>query len=143
MGTAIPHETVIELKERRNDINLELSNLTAEKRDAVYEQADATSIKGHETEDVRQYFKALYEGDEDMQLQYKDFTYIPDFDREMDKITSEYNDNIAQLTVWEEDLGAQITTDSTELEEVNAYIESFDSILKNNISNDFNYGLNK
>ena len=47
-----------------------------------------------------------------------------------------------ELTAWETQVDAQITTDSAELEEVNAYMESLKSMLSSNIQEDFNYSLN-
>ena len=143
MAIANLHETLLNYKLRRNAINLEISELQSQKTLAVYSQADRKAIKAKDEEGVREYYKALYEGDEELQLQYKDYTEIPDFEEEMDKIAAQYTDELAELTAWENALGAQITTDSAELEEINAYIESLKSMLQSNISDDFNYGLNK
>ena len=46
-----------------------------------------------------------------------------------------------ELSTWETQLDAQITTASAELEEINAYTESMKSMLSSNIQEDFNYGL--
>ena len=78
----------------------------------------------------------------DYQDLYIDYTQIPSFEEEMDKIAAQYSDEMAELTAWETQLDAQITTDSAELEEINAYIESNKSMLQSNIQDDFNYGGN-
>lgn len=143
MAIANLHETLLNYKLRRNAINLEISQLQSQKTLATYSQSDRQAIKAKDEEGVRQYFRALYEGDEDYQLQYKDYTEIPDFEEEMDKIAAKYTDELAELTAWETALDAQITTDSAELEEINAYMESLKSMLSSNIQEDFNYGLNQ
>ena len=92
--------------------------------------------------DYKDYFKVLYEGDEELQEEYLDYTEIPDFEDEIDKLTAQYQDQFNELTAWETAIDSQITTDSAELEEVNAYMESMKSMLSSNIQEDFNYGLN-
>ena len=72
---------------------------------------------------------------------YLDYTKIEDFEDQIDRITAEFQDQLDELTAWETAIDAQITTDSAELEEINAYIESYKSMLSTNIQNDFNYGL--
>ena len=58
----------------------------------------------------------------------------------MNKLTAKYNDEMAELTAWETVLENQITIDSAELEEINAYMESVKSMLSSNIQEDFSYG---
>ena len=79
---------------------------------------------------------------ETLQEQYTDYTEMPDFEAEIDKLTAKYQDQFDELTAWETAIDAQITTASAELEEVNAYMESIKSMLSSNIQEDFNYGLN-
>ncbi len=141
MAIANLHETLLNYKLRRNALNLEISQLQSQKVLATYSQADRTSIKAQDEEAVRDYFRTLYNGDSELQELYKDYTQIPDFEAEIDKITAQYQDEMAELTAWETAIDAQVTTNSAELQEVNAYIESLGSMLKTNISDDFNYGL--
>ena len=142
MAIANLHETLLSYKLRRNELNLEITQFQNQKSLATYSQADAQSLKSSEQHSIRDYFKSLYEGDEELQAQYKDYTQIPDFEEEIDKLTAKYQDQFDELTAWETAIDAQITTDSAELEEVNAYIESMKTMLTNNIQEDFNYGLN-
>ena len=142
MAIANLHETLLSYKLRRNQINLEITQLQSQKSLATYSQADAMSLKSASEREKKAYFKALYENDPELQEKYTDYTQIPDFEEEMDKITAKYQDEMAELTAWETALDAQITTDSAELEEINAYMESLKSMLSTNIQNDFNYGLN-
>ena len=142
MAIANLHETLLSYTLRRNALNLEISELQTQKTLAVYAQADRKAIKAQDEEAVREFYRALYEDDADLKVQYKDYTQIPDFEAEMDKIAAKYNDELAELTAWETQVDAQMTTDSAELEEVNAYIESIKSMLQSNIQDDYNYGLN-
>ena len=143
MAIANLHETLLTYTLRKNALAVEISELQSQKTLAAYQQADSNSIKAQDEEEVRQFFRALYDSDEEYQGKYKDYTQIPDFEEEMDKIAAKYNDQLAELTAWETALDAQITTDSAELEEVNAYMESIKSMLSSNIQEDFNYGLNQ
>ncbi len=142
MAIANLHETLLSYKLRRNELNLELTQLQNMKTLATYSQADSQSLKSSEQHEIRDYFKSLYESDEELQAQYKDYTEIPDFEEQIDKLTAKYQDQFDELTAWETALDSQITTNSAELEEVNAYIESMKTMLTNNIQEDFNYGLN-
>ena len=142
MAIANLHETLLSYKLRRNELNLEITQFQNQKSLATYSQADAQSLKSSEQHSIRDYFKSLYEGDEELQENYTDYTQIPDFEEEIDKLTAKYQDQFDELTAWETAIDAQITTDSAELEEVNAYIESMKTMLTNNIQEDFNYGLN-
>ena len=142
MAIANLHETLLSYALRKSQINLEISQLQSQKSLAIYSQSDASSIKAQDEHEVREFYKALYNGDTDYQGKYKDYTQIPDFEAEMDKIAAKYQDEMDQLAAWENELNAQITTYSTELEEVNAYMESVKSMLSSNIQEDFNYGLN-
>ena len=76
-----------------------------------------------------------------MQGEYTDYTEIPEFEEEIDKITAKYQEQFDELTAWETMIDAQITTASAELEEVNAYMESLQSMLSSNIQEDFDYSL--
>ena len=142
MAIANLHETLLSYALRKSQINLEISQLQSQKTLAMYSQGDARSIKAQDEHEIREFYKALYEGDEEYKGKYKDYTQIPDFEAEMDKIAAKYQDEMDQLAAWENELNAQITTNSTELEEINAYMESVKSMLSSNIQEDFNYGLN-
>ena len=137
------HETWLTYRYRRNQLNEEISYLQGQRNLAVYAQADKTSIKAADEEEVRKYWREYYDCDCDgCKEKYKDYTQIPDFEEAMNKIAAQYNDELAQLNAWETQLMAQITTDSAELEEVNAYMESIKSMLSSNIQEDFKYGFN-
>ena len=147
MAIANLHETLMSYKLRRNALNLEITQLQNQKSLATYSQADAQSLKNAQDRANRAYFKSVYEADQadggaHKYDDYKDYTEIPDFEEEVNKITASFQDQLDELTAWETQVDSQITTDSAELEEVNAYMESLKSMLSSNIQEDFNYGLN-
>ena len=142
MAIANLHETLLSYTLRKNELNLEITQLQSQKTLATYSQADAQSLLVSQKSSIREYFKNLYDGDEELQEKYLDYTQIPDFEDEIDKLTAQYQDQLDEMTAWETALDAQITTDSAELEEINAYVESMKSMLSSNIQEDFNYGLN-
>lgn len=142
MAIANLHETLLSYTLRKNQLNLEISQLQTQKNLALYSQADAMAIKAQDEQELRDFYKALYESDSDYQGKYVDYTQIPDFEAELDKIAATYQEQLEQLNAWETQLDAQITTNSAELEEINAYMESTKSMLSSNIQEDFNYGLN-
>ena len=142
MAIANLHETLLSYTLRKNQLNIEISQLQTQKNLALYSQADAMSIKAQDEQELREFYKALYESDSDYQGKYADYTQIPDFEAELDKIAATYQEQLEQLNAWETQLDAQITTNSAELEEINAYMESTKSMLSSNIQEDFNYGLN-
>ncbi len=142
MAIANLHETIQASIMRRNELNKQITEFQSRKSLAIYEQADLQSLLSSKKHSVRDYFKTLYEGDEALQEQYKDYTEIPDFEEEIDRITAQFQDQLDELTSWETQLDAQITTSSAELEEIKVYLESYKSMLSTNIQEDFNFGLN-
>lgn len=127
---------------RENELNKELTQLQSWKTLATYSQADLQSLLSADKAELRRFYKDLYEGDEALQELYVDYTDMPDFEEELDRITAEFQDQLDELTAWETSIDAQITTKSTELEEIKAYKESEKQMLTTNISEDFNFGLN-
>jgi len=141
MAIANLHETLLSYKMRQNELNLQIAEWQTQKTLATYSQADLQSLLSSEKHEVRDYFKGLYENDEELQEQYLDYTEIPDFEEEIDKITAKFQEQLEELTAWETALDAQITTASTELEEIEGYKKSFESMLQANISEDFEIGI--
>ena len=142
MAIANLHETLLSYKLRRNQLNLEITQLQSQKSLGTYSQADVQSLKSAETRALRNKYKDQFNADAALQEKYTDYTEMPDFEAELDKLTAKYQDEFDQLTAWETNIDTQITTNSAELEEVNAYMESIKSVLSSNIQEDFNYSLN-
>ena len=142
MAIANLHETLLSYKLRRNQLNLEITQLQSQKSLGTYSQADVQSLKSAETRALRNKYKDQFNADAALQEKYTDYTEMPDFEAELDKLTAKYQDEFDQLTAWDTNIDTQITTNSAELEEVNAYMESIKSMLSSNIQEDFNYSLN-
>lgn len=141
MAIANLHETLLMYTARKNHLNDQITNFQSQKTLATMQQADENSLLATGKHDIRKAYKALYESDPDLQAQYKDYTEIPDFEDEIEKLEAQFQDQLEELTAWETELDAQITTTSTELQEIQAYQDSIKSMLQSNISEDFNYSL--
>ena len=99
MAIANLHETLMSYKLRRNALNLEITQLQNQKSLATYSQADAQSLKNAQDRANRSYFKQIYEADQadggaHLYDDYKDYTEIPDFEEEVNKIIDEAFDKI-------------------------------------------------
>ena len=97
MAIANLHETLLSYKMRQNELNLQISEWQTQKTLATYSQADLQSLLSSEKHEVRDYFKGLYENDEKLQEQYLDYTEIPDFEEEIDKITAKFQEQLDEL----------------------------------------------
>ena len=142
MAIANLHETLLTYTLRKNALAAEIMEYQSQKTLALANQGDLQSLKFSRENEIKNYYKSLYNDDEELQENYIDYTEIPEFEEEMDKIAAEFQNQINELTAWETALDNQITTASAEQEEINAYIESLQTMLSSNIQEDFNYGLN-
>jgi len=127
-------------KLRENSLSLRISKLQTDKLLATYSQADARTIKSQKEQEVRRLYKEIYNDDPDFSGKYKDYTEIPDFQEEMDRIAANYQDELDRLSNWESQIDAEITTSSAQIEELKAFDESYKSWLTSNIQNDYNFG---
>lgn len=127
--------------ERRNQLQLDISNFHAQKNLAAYSQADTNSILSSEKAAIRDKFKNLYNNSPELQEEYTDYTEITEYEEEIDKITAQIQDELERLSAWETSIDAQITTASAELEEINAYLQSYQQMMTSNIQEDYNFGI--
>lgn len=141
MAEATLHLTVQAHIQRRNELQRLISELQSTKSLAIYSQTDEQSLLSSEKHSVRDYFKGLWDEDPELRETYASYTEIPDFEEEIDRITAMHQEKIAELAAWELSIDNEITTASTELEEVKAYLDSYKQMLSSNISDDFDYGL--
>ena len=141
MAIANLHETFLTYTQRLNDINLHLTVLSGQKRLATLSQADLSSLNSAGKSSVRAYFKQMFEESTELQAKYSDYTQITGFEEEIEKLDAQYQEELEELTYWEQTIDEQITTDSTEKEEITAYMESLKSTLSSNIQEDYGYGL--
>ena len=140
MAIANLHETLLMYTLQRNELNLKLTSLSTTKSLALAQVSDLNSEKSARTAELREYFKALYDGDPELQAQYAKYTEMEDFEAEMDKIAALYQEQLDELTAWETQIDADITVTDANLKEVEAYMESFKEMLNRNISDDFKFG---
>ena len=89
----------------------------------------------------REKFRKLFDETPELQEQYLDYTKIPDFEAELDKVLAKNNEQLEELAAWETILSNQITVKSTEVEELDAYLKSYKEMLSSNIKDDFEFGL--
>lgn len=150
MGIAVNSETIKFLKLRRNYLNLEISELENRKQVGVWSQADAVFEKNSKIDKAKRYFQNVYNKEygigtkhevKESKRDYISYEEMPDFEKEIDRITAEYQDYIDELSAWEDDIDAQITTDDAERQEVTAYLDSWKQMLSTNIQSDFSFGL--
>lgn len=141
MSSAVLLLTLQSHKLRENRLSLRIGELQSHKLLATYSQGDVRAIKAQEEQEVRDYYKSLYCDEEEYNGKYSDYTEIPDFQEEMDRIAAKYQDELDELNAWETQLDAEITVNSAELEELKAYDESYKGWLTNNINNEYKLSL--
>ena len=141
MAIANLHEIIQASIVRRAQLQLDISLLQNQKSAAMFEQGEVQSLMASEKSAIRDKFKKLFEETPEYQDIYLDYTEIPEFEDELDKVLAKYNEQLEELAAWETLLSNQITVKDTELQELNAYIDSYKEMLKSNIKDDFDFGL--
>lgn len=139
MAIANLQETINSYILRRNQLNLELTELQDQKRLAIYSQGDVNSLLNTQKAEIRAKYKELFEADNDSP--YLSYTEMPEFEEEIQMLEAKFQDELDQLTAWETIIDEQITTDDTELQEVQAHVKSYETMLSENITDDFKFGL--
>lgn len=144
MAIANLTETILSFKIRQNQLNLDITNLQGQKSLAVYAQSDCRTLEAAKKGEVRSKYAELWkeqELDTNYDDAYSDYTELPDYEDEIDRIVAQAQAQLDELTAWEQALTNEITVKSTELEEINAYLESYQAKLSANIQEDFAFGL--
>lgn len=126
---------------RRNQLQFEVSELSTQKQLLALSQGDTNSALSSAKSALREQFKEMFDTDSDLRCEYTDYTEIPEFQEELDKLTARFQDELEQLAAQETAIDAQITTNSTELTEINAYLQQYKQYMTSNIQEDFNFGL--
>ena len=141
MAIANLHETIQASIARKAQLQLEIELLQNRKSAAMFQQGDIQTLMAAEKNAVREKFKNLFNETPELQDQYLDYTEIPDFEAELDKVLAKNQEQLDELAAWETMLSNQITVKSTELEELDAYVKSYKEMLTSNIKDDFEFGL--
>lgn len=141
MAIANLHEIIQASIVRRAQLQLDISLLQNQKSAAMFSQGEVQSLMASEKSAIRDKFRKLFDETPELQEQYLDYTEMPEFEAELDKVLAKYNEQLEELSTWETLLTNQITVKDTELQELNAYIDSYKEMLKSNIKDDFDFGL--
>ena len=140
MAEAILNETLLSYVHRRNQINTQITQLQNSKTVAASEAADLSHWKMAKYKDLRVQCKNIFSNSYiGSTYSYHDYTEIPEYTEEVEYIDCYYEGEVGEMTSWENQLENQITTLSVELQEINSYMDSYKSMLSENIKNDFNY----
>lgn len=141
MSEAILNETLLSYVQRRNSINVDITKYQNQKTLATAETSDLAEWKTAKYTALRTECKNIFSiSYKNSTYSYSDYTEIPEYTEEVEYIDCYYEAQVEDLTSWETQLDNQITTLSTELSEINAYMDSYKSMLSDNIQNDYSYG---
>jgi len=140
MAEATLNETLLSYVHRKNMINTQIVQYQNSKTIASYETSDLAEWKTAKYSALRSECKNIFSTKYiDSSYTYIDYTEIPEYTEEVEYIDCYYEAQMEDMTAWETQLENQITTLSTELQEINAYVDSYKTMLSDNIKNDFNY----
>ena len=144
-------ETIESYIWRRNELNYQLTNYQTQKSLASYAQKDYVDLQNTEKRSLRDKYKDIWDSEalaysnetgKDYKSVYVDYTELPEYEEEIDISTAIYEEYLSELTAWQTELENQIASASTELQEVNAYIDSFKSMQSSTIQEEYDFGLN-
>ncbi|MCM1264654.1 MAG: hypothetical protein NC200_00520 [Candidatus Gastranaerophilales bacterium] len=140
MAEATLNETLLSYVHRKNQINMQITQYQNSKTLAAAETADLAEWKTAKYSALRTECKNIFSVSYmDSTYSYVDYTEIPEYTEEVEYIDCFYEAEVADMTAWESQIENHITTLSTELNEINAFMDSFKTMLSDNIKNDFNY----
>lgn len=140
MAEATLNETLLSYIHRKNQINTQIIQYQNSKTLATQETTDIAEWKTSKYQALRTECKNIFSTQyKDSSYTYVDYTQIPEYTEEVEYIDCYYEAQMQEMTAWENQLENQITTLSVELQEVNAFLDSFKTMLSDNIKNDFNY----
>ncbi len=141
MSEAILNETLLSYVHRRNQINTKITQLQNSKTLATAETADLADWKSAKYKEIRTSSKHIWSVSykDNPNITYSDYTEIPEYTEEIEYVDCFYEAEIEDMTSWENVLENEITTMSVELQEINSYMESYKTMLSQNIKNDHNY----
>ena len=134
---------------RRNEINNLLSDLADQKMLISYQQMRNTTKANAMKSALRQQWDKKWNEEFDMASdqdafmeKYGDYSAMEGYKTALESMNAELARLEEELTAKENHIDNQVTTNSTELSEIAAYMDSYKSMMKSNISSDFKYGLN-
>ena len=133
---------------RRNEINNTLNDLADQKMLISYQQMRNTTKANAQKSALRQVWDDKWHeqfdraSDKDAFMErYGDYSAMEGYKTAFESICAELATLEEELTAKETYVDNNITTNSTELVEITEYMNSYKTMLKNNIGEDFDYGL--
>ena len=133
---------------RRNEINNLLSDLADQKMLISYQQMRNTTKANAQKSALRKEWDDRWHeefemaSDQDAFMEkYGDYSAMEGYKTSLESLNAELAILEEELTAKENFVDNCVTTNSAELTEINAYMESYKGMMKNNISSDFNYNL--
>lgn len=140
MSEAILNETLLSYVQRRNSINVQVTKYQNQKTLATSETTDLAEWRTAKYTALRTQCKNIFSVSyKNSTYSYSDYTEIPEYTEEVEYIDCYYEAQTEDLTNWETLIDNHITTLSTELTEINSYLDSYKSMLGDNIQNDYSY----
>lgn len=140
MSEAILNETLLSYVHRRNQINTQITQFQNSKTVAAAETADLAEWKTSKYQNLRIKYKSIFSTTyKDTTFGFADYTELPEYQEEIEYIDCFYEAEVEDMTAWETQIENQITTLSVELQEINSYMDSYKTMLSENIKNDYNY----
>ena len=126
---------------RKNALQCEIMENQALKACAVAETANNNSILSAGKAELRARFKKLYKENPNEYPDINSYEEIPEFKEQMDKLTAQIQEQLDEIAAWETQLNNEQTQMSTEMAEIDAYMDSFKQMLQQNITDKFNLSL--
>ena len=125
MSEAILNETLLSYVQRRNQINMQITQYQNSKTLAAAETSDLAEWKTSKYSALRTECKNIFSMSyKDSTYSYVDYTEIPEYTEEVEYIDCYYEAEVADMTAWQE---------------INSYMDSYKTMLSDNIKNDYNY----
>lgn len=116
---------------------LEKADLTSQVSDILM---DITKASGKTTD----YMAAENKEMENVKKQYSsdsgESTDSTEYEAAVDEIKNEFNLKLQEVNEWEKQLETQKQNLETELQATSSYLESYESVLKDNVKKDSSYG---
>ncbi len=141
MAEAVLNETLLSYVHRRNMITTQITQMQNSKTLASAQTRDLADWRTNRYKAVRNECKNIFTTTyvNNPQYTYHDYTEIPEYAEEIEYVDCYYESQVEEMTSWEAILQNQITTLSTELQEINSYMDSYKTMISENIKNDYNY----
>ena len=137
MSVASIQESLLTYTLRSNQLTLDVMNLQSYKELSICEQADTSNLLNLNINEIGEDFKALWESNPELQEKYIDYTEIPEYTAEMNKIQAQFEMHLNELKLQEDNYDRQMTTKNAEHEEVKSIMQSLRNTLSASIKSEF------